>query len=82
VPYPTNCSGERLLKPFINGESGFSKVGLTVLYVLILGGALYIGYRKSPSFQGAFHSVKEATQDAATTPRVHTALLLSMQETL
>lgn len=65
------------MKPPITGESGFSKVLLTLVFVLIVSGALYVGYRQSPSFQEAFHSVKESTQDAGTTSRVHTALLLS-----
>jgi len=34
-------------------------------------------YTQSASLRGAFHSVKESTQDATTTSRVRTALLLS-----
>ncbi len=50
---------------------------LILVLVLIAGAALYYVYARNPSLQAAFHSAKESTQDATTTSRVRTALLLS-----
>jgi hyperosmotically inducible protein len=58
-------------------EKGASKPILMLILLLILVGGIYYAYTQSASFQGAFHSVKESTQDATTTSRVRTALLLS-----
>ena len=58
-------------------ETGASRFGLVLLLLLILVGAIYFVYTRNASVQGAFHSVKETTEDAATTSRVHTALILS-----
>src|ERR1700686_2456289 len=58
-------------------EKGASKTILMLILVLILVGGIYYAYTQSASLRGAFHSVKESTQDATTTSRVRTALLLS-----
>ena len=58
-------------------EKGASKTILTLVLMLILAGGIYYAYAQSASLRGAFHSVKESTQDATTTSRVRTALLLS-----
>jgi hyperosmotically inducible protein len=47
-----------------------------VLLVIVVGAVYFISTRNS-SVQNAFSSIKETTQDAATTSRVRTALLLS-----
>jgi len=48
-----------------------------LVLVLVLVGGIYFAYTQSASLRGAFHSVKESTQDATATSRVRTALLLS-----
>jgi hyperosmotically inducible protein len=58
-------------------EKGASKTILTLILMLILAGGIYYAYAQSASLRAAFHSVKESTQDATTTSRVRTALLLS-----
>jgi hyperosmotically inducible protein len=59
-----------------NGERGFGR-GILVLALLlfVVGAGYYVLARNSK----AFHSIQESTQDAATTSRVRTALLLSKQ---
>ena len=49
---------------------------MLALLVFVVGAAYFIATRNS-SVQNAFSSLKESTQDAATTSRVRTALLLS-----
>jgi hyperosmotically inducible protein len=51
-------------------------VSIVLLLVVILGVAYFIS-TKNPSVVNALHSLKESTQDATTTSRVRTALLLS-----
>ena len=58
-------------------EKGASKTILLLILALVLAGGIYYAYTQSASLREAFHSVKESTQDATTTSRVHTALLLS-----
>jgi len=58
-------------------EKGASKTILMLILMLILVGGIYYAYSQSASLREAFHSVKESTQDATTTSRVRTALLLS-----
>src|SRR6202521_2583618 len=58
-------------------ERGGSRTILMLVLVLILVGGIYFAYTQSATLRGAFHSVKESTQDATTTSRVRTALLLS-----
>jgi hyperosmotically inducible protein len=61
------------------GERGSGRAVLALVFVLVgLGVIYYIAWQNS-SFQNAFRSVKESTQDAAATSRVRTALLLSKQ---
>jgi hyperosmotically inducible protein len=65
------------LKSSRNGERGSGNAILILaLLVLVVGVAYFISTRNS-SVQNAFSSIKESTQDAATTSRVRTALLLS-----
>lgn len=60
-------------------ERGFGRgILVLVLLLLVVGGVYYIFGRNS-SIQNAFHSIQESTQDAASTSRVRTALLLSKQ---
>jgi hyperosmotically inducible protein len=68
------------MKTLESSDAGRSFGGLVVavlLLVVVIGGAIYYFYSRSPSLQNAFRSVKESSQDAATTSKVHTALLLS-----
>jgi len=68
---------EEQLKSSRNGERGSGKpIIVLVLLVLVVGAVYFISTRNS-SVQNAFSSIKESTQDAATTSRVRTALLLS-----
>jgi len=65
------------LKVTRNGQRGSGRtIFVLVLLVLIVGVIYFISTRNS-SVQNAFSSIKESTQDAATTSRVRTALLLS-----
>jgi len=65
------------LKVSRNGQRGSGgTIFVLVLLVLIVGVIYFISTRNS-SVQNAFSSIKESTQDAATTSRVRTALLLS-----
>jgi hyperosmotically inducible protein len=65
------------LKLSRNGQRGSGRtIFVLVLLVLIVGVIYFISTRNS-SVQNAFSSIKESTQDAATTSRVRTALLLS-----
>src|ERR1700691_5201184 len=58
-------------------ETGASKLFLMLILVLVLAGGIYFAYTRNASLLGAFHSVKESTEDATTTCGVRTALLLS-----
>src|SRR6202158_3771048 len=69
---------EEELKSSGNDERGSGK-GILVLVLLLLVGAVYYIFTRNSSVQNAFHSIQESTQDAATTSRVRTALLLSKQ---
>ncbi|HEY6268297.1 MAG TPA: BON domain-containing protein [Candidatus Acidoferrum sp.] len=57
--------------------SGRTIFALVVLAVLVV--AVYFVSTRNSSVQNAYSSIKESTQDAATTSRVRTALLLSKQ---
>jgi hyperosmotically inducible protein len=59
------------------GERGSGKAILLLVLLLIVGGVAYFVSTRNSSVQNAFSSIKESTQDAATTSRVRTALLLS-----
>ena len=52
-------------------------MAVVLLLVVVLSAAGYFLMTKNASVQNAFHFVKDSTQDAATTSRVRTALLLS-----
>jgi osmotically-inducible protein OsmY len=58
-------------------EAGSGKMALMSILLVILIVGIYFAYTQSASLRGAFHSVKESTQDATTTSKVRTALLLS-----
>lgn len=62
-----------------NGERGSGKGILVLVLLLLVVGAVYYILTRNSSVQNAFHSIQESTQDAATTSRVRTALLLSKQ---
>ena len=70
---------EEELKSFGNDERGFVRGILVLVLVLLVVGAVYYIFTRNSSIQNAFHSIQESTQDAATTSRVRTALLLSKQ---
>jgi hyperosmotically inducible protein len=63
----------------MKNETGASKLILMLILMLVFAGSIYYAYTRNASLRGAFHSVKESTQDATTTSRVRTALLLSKQ---
>jgi|SRR5579872_4105928 len=58
-------------------QAGTSKPILMLILILVLVGGLYYAFTRNAALRDAFHSVKESTQDATTTSRVRTALLLS-----
>jgi len=70
---------EEELKSSGNDERGFVRGVLVLVLVLLVVGAAYYIFTRNSSIQNAFHSIQESTQDAATTSRVRTALLLSKQ---
>src|ERR1017187_4113092 len=70
-------SSEAYMKLSMKNEAGASKLILMLILMLVLAGSIYYAYTRNASLRGAFHSVKESTQDATTTSRVRTALLLS-----
>jgi hyperosmotically inducible periplasmic protein len=63
------------LKSAERGSGGRGVMALVL--VVVLAGACYYAYTRSPSLQNALHSVKESSQDGVTASKVHTALLLS-----
>ena len=60
-----------------NGERGSGKAILVLALLVLVMGAIYFIATRNSSVQNVFSSIKESTQDAATTSRVRTALLLS-----
>jgi len=68
---------EDKLKSARNRERGFGKLILVFVLLVLVVGAIYFVFTRNSSVQSAFSSIKESTQDAATTSRVRTALLLS-----
>ncbi len=52
---------------------------LLLVLVLVIVGAGYYAITRHSSLQNAFQTIRESTQDAATSSRVRTALLLSKQ---
>jgi hyperosmotically inducible periplasmic protein len=71
------ASWEEALIVSRNSERGSGRaIVVLALLVLVVGVVYFISTRNS-SVQNAFSSIKESTEDAATTSRVRTALLLS-----
>jgi hyperosmotically inducible protein len=68
---------EDKLKSARNREGGFGKLILVFVLLVLVVGAVYFVFTRNSSVQSAISSIKESTQDAATTSRVRTALLLS-----
>jgi hyperosmotically inducible protein len=60
-----------------NGQIGSGKTILVLVLLILVVAAVYFVSTRNSSVQNAFSSIKESTQDAATTSRVRTALLLS-----
>ena len=67
------------MKPSGNHERGSVKGILVLGLLLLVVGAVYYIFARNSSVRNAFYSIQESTQDAATTSRVRTALLLSKQ---
>jgi len=65
------------LKSSRNGERGFGKLILVLALLVLAVGTIYFVSTRNSSVQNVFSSIKESTQDGATTSRVRTALLLS-----
>ena len=65
------------MKSSRNGERGSGKTILVLALLVLVVGAIYFISTRNSSVQNAFSAFKESTQDAATTSRVRTALLLS-----
>jgi hyperosmotically inducible protein len=65
------------MQPSMKNDAGASKLILMLILMVIIAGGIYFAYTRNASLRGAFHSMKESTQDATTTSRVRTALLLS-----
>ena len=68
---------EGKLKFSRNRESGSGRTFLALTLLVLVLVAVYFVSSRNSSVQNAFSSLKESTQDAATTSRVRTALLLS-----
>ena len=68
---------EEKLKSSRNGERGFGKLILVLALLVLAVGTIYFVSTRNSSVQNVFSSIKESTQDGATTSRVRTALLLS-----
>jgi hyperosmotically inducible periplasmic protein len=69
--------GRKDVKNSRNGQRGSGRLIPALLLLIVLIAAGYYIFTRNASVQNAFHSVSESTQDAATTSRVRTALLLS-----
>jgi hyperosmotically inducible periplasmic protein len=65
------------LKSSRNSERGSGKPIIVLVLLVLVVGAVYLILTRNSSVQNAYSSIKESTQDAATTSRVRTALLLS-----
>jgi hyperosmotically inducible protein len=68
---------EEKLKVSRNGQRGSGGTILVLVLLVLIVGVVYFILTRNSSVQNAFSSIKESTQDAATTSRVRTALLLS-----
>jgi hyperosmotically inducible protein len=68
---------EEELKSSRNKENGSGRPILVLALLVLVVGVVYFISRRDSSVQNVFSSIKVSTQDAATTSRVRTALLLS-----
>jgi hyperosmotically inducible protein len=68
---------EEELKSSRKGETGSGRTILAIALLVIAVVVVYFVATRNSSVQNAFSSIKETTEDAATTSRVRTALLLS-----
>jgi hyperosmotically inducible protein len=68
---------EEKLKSSRNSEKGSGRTILVLALLVLAVVAVYFISTRNSSIRNAFSSLKESTQDAATTSRVRTALLLS-----
>jgi osmotically-inducible protein OsmY len=60
-----------------NGQRGSTRLFSALILLAVVLGAAYFIFARNASVQNAMHFVKESTEDATTTSRVRTALLLS-----
>jgi hyperosmotically inducible protein len=67
------------MKSTRNSERGSGRTILALALLVLIAVAVYFVSTRNSSVQNAYSSIKESTQDAATTSRVRTALLLSKQ---
>jgi hyperosmotically inducible periplasmic protein len=67
------------MKSARNSERGSGRTAVALLVLVLLVVAIYFIATRNSSVQNAYSSIKESTEDAATTSRVRTALLLSKQ---
>jgi hyperosmotically inducible periplasmic protein len=68
---------EEEVKSSRNRENGSGRPIFVLAILVLVVGVVYFVSRRDSSVQNVFSSIKESTQDAATTSRVRTALLLS-----
>jgi hyperosmotically inducible protein len=68
---------EEKLKSSRKGERGSGRLGLALALLVLIVVVVYFVATRNLSVQNAFSSIRETTEDAATTSRVRTALLLS-----
>jgi len=71
------ASLRKVVKISRNAQRGSGRLGPALLLLVVVLVAAYFVFTRNASVQNAFHSVKESTEDSATTSRVRTALLLS-----
>jgi hyperosmotically inducible protein len=80
--YPSLGNGKEVsrrkeMKNSGNSNRGSGRLIFVLLLLVVLIGAGYYMITRNASVQNAFHFVKDSTEDATTTSRVRTALLLS-----
>jgi hyperosmotically inducible protein len=76
---PKKRPKEEELKSTRNSEKGSGRTTVALAVLMLLVVVAYFVATRNSSVQNAYSSIKESTQDAATTSRVRTALLLSKQ---
>ena len=65
--------------PCQSGRGSAGRIMGVLIFLVILVGSIYYFYTSGGSVKDALHSIKETSQDAATTTKVKTALALSKQ---